>query len=241
VYHLLIINGWSANSHFWDTFIDDLPDLYSCQVIDLDSTMDLTDCCELIDSYVQDNTLLMGWSLGGMVAAKYAALSTKRFLGVITLQATPCFVEKTDWPYALPVDELKSLRGVVESNNLKLLIRNFSNLLVSGSQQYKEDRRQLKPIYTEGNLCSVSALLLGLDLLLKLDLRKDYQNIKVPFMAIFGEHDVLVSVKQVDEIKALFPVHEFHVINGMAHFPCGAHRQQVLERLECFVAALDCM
>jgi len=238
VYHLLIVNGWSANSHFWDAFIHDLPDAYSCQLIDLDSTMGLTDCCELIDSYVQDNTLLMGWSLGGMLAAKYAALSARRFLGLITLQASPCFVEKGGWPYALAIGELLVLRDVVKNHNLKLLVRNFSSLLVNGSKQYKVDRRQLKPVYTESKLCSVSALLSGLDLLLNLDLREDYQNINVPFMGLFGEQDALVSVRQVEDIKMLSPKHDFFVINDMAHFPCGAHRQQVIEHLKSFVDAL---
>ena len=235
MYHLLIINGWSANARFWNEFIEDLPAGVNSQVIDLDSSKSLEDYLVLIDQNVRENTLLLGWSLGGMLATKYAATSPKKFLGVVTLQATPCFIEKPDWVHGLSHLDFSALNDTVAEQNFSVLVRSFSNLLVSGAKRHKEDRRKLKPVYAEQYIFSGSVLLSGLDLLRELDLRADLPKIKVPFLHVFGGQDSLVSLRQVNQIRELAPTHEFCVIEDMAHFPCGVYRQQIIKRLKSFV------
>jgi len=235
VQHLLIINGWSANAHFWDDFIAGLQGDYLCEVIDLEQGMTLDESMQLIDDHIFENSLILGWSLGGTLAAYYAANSGKVFRGLILLQSSPCFVAQKGWAAGLPLDEFQSIYRLVVDQDFKLLVRHFTHLLVNGSDQHKVDRRFLKLRYTEQGLDDNGSLQAGLNLLSNLDVRESLSRINVPCLHVFGQQDALVSVLQVDEIKALVPAHRFNIIDDMAHFPCGAYREAVQTCLNNFV------
>jgi len=243
--HLLLINGWSANADFWGDFSNDLPDQFELQVIDLNQEKTLGEWLEVIDQNVTNNTLLMGWSLGGAFAIQYAAISKKPFLGLITLQTNPCFIAKDSWPHGLAKSEFEMLYDLVlqsvESGEMASVIRRFSHLLVDGSLKHKGDRRNLKKCYSEITLANARALLSGLVFLCDFDLRQVLPKVSLPSLHLFGEQDALVAVDVSNDLKSLTlnsDNHKVLVLGEMAHLPCFSHRVEVISTLEAFVETL---
>lgn len=240
--HLLLINGWSANAAFWSEFASDLSNQFSFQVIDVDQSKTPDQWVQIIDRQVTENTLLMGWSLGGLLAIYYASISVKKNLGLITLQTNPCFIARREWPNAMMENEFQSLYQLVlnlDTNDSKLkFIRKFSHLLVQGSARHKVDRCHLKVLFTLNKLADRDALLSGLNLLRGLDVRKALTSVDIPCLHIFGQKDVLVPVELIDDLRQLVPEHQVVMNNEMAHLPCWSYRKEVISYLESFVKTL---
>jgi len=235
--HLLLINGWSANMRFWQDFIADLPESFSCQVIDLDQDKALNEWLELIDQSVSKNTVLMGWSLGGTLAIQYAASTNKSFLALVTLQTNPCFLVRRGNVVGLDSNEFDALNALVsdEPNKRKALVRQFTHLLVVGSLAHKEDRRNLKLNYSETALSDVEVLRSGLKFLADLDARQALTEVPQPCLHIYGRHDALVPVEVSALVKKNNPHHQVQVIDEMAHLPCCAYRTDVISSLDRFL------
>jgi len=238
--HLLLINGWSVNERVWQDFIADLPESYICQVIDLDQNKTLSEWLELIDQTVSENTVLMGWSLGGTLAIQYAASTNKSFLALVALQTNPCFLAKGGDTVGLDSKELEALNTLVsdEPSKRKALVRQFTHLLVKGSLAHKEDRRSLKLNYSETALPDVVVLRSGLKFLTDLDVRQALRLITQPCLHIYGRHDALVPVEVSMLVQKSNPHHQVQVIDEMAHLPCCAYRTDVISNLEKFLGAI---
>ena len=242
--HLLLINGWSANAGFWDEFSKDLSEQFTVQVIDIDQTRSLYEWLELIDQNTSSNTILMGWSLGGNLAIKYASVSQKKFLGLITLQTNPCFIAQDQWANALVLSEFSALYDLVKNDDRKAFVRRFTHLLVNGSSQHKSDRKKLKACYSEATIKESAILLSGLDLLRDLDVREDLIKVSLPSLHLLGKADALIPAGVETDVNALLlnssacQNHQVKVLAEMAHLPCWAYRSEILMNINSFVKTI---
>jgi len=234
---LLIVNGWSANAKFWTDFERGIEQAIKLTVIDLDKNQSLEEYLKLIDQYVTPNTLILGWSLGGTLALKYAASCLRPFLGLMTLQTNPCFVVQDDWPMGMDKALFESLKALVLNDGVSALHRQFSHLLVKGSDQHRSDRAYLKEVYRRDSLFSEDTLLSGLALLASMDAREYYKKISLPCLHLYGTQDSLVDVHIVGKVEKLNPLHRCQIIKGMGHLPSGDYRPQVQHALNAFMKA----
>jgi len=224
---LLIVNGWSASSQLWASFIENLPAGIDAKVIDLDRCRSLESWREVIDSNVDHNTLLMGWSLGGMLAIDYAASTDKHLVGLCTLQTNPSFVLRQGWEHAMSQGAFEQFYSLTERGSQSDLIRQFSHMLVAGSHAYKADKRQLQGLYNELTLAEPQVLRSGLELLRDLDLRRALVKLRLPGLHLFGGGDVLVPPSVSTVVQLLAPRHTVRVIMGMGHLPCLTHQAEI--------------
>ena len=233
------------NASFWDEFSKDLSAQFTVQIIDIDQTKSLDEWLELIDQNISSNTLLMGWSLGGNLVVKYASVSQKEFLGLITLQTNPCFIAQDQWANALALSEFSALYDLVKNDDKKALVRRFTHLLVHGSSQHKSDRKKLKACYSETSIKERAILLSGLDLLRDLDVRDALTKVSLPCLHILGKADALIPAGVEADLKTLIrnsrgacQNHQVKVLADMAHLPCWAHRTEILKGIESFVKTI---
>ena len=219
--------------------------MFNVQVMNIDQSKTVGEWLALIDQYVSKHTLIMGWSLGGNLAIKYASCAQKKFLGLITLQTNPCFITHDRWTHALSIAEFLALYELVKNDDQKAIVRRFTHLLVSGSRQHKADRRHLKKCYSEASLQDSTVLLSGLELLRDLDVSEDLLAITVPCLFFLGAEDVLVPKGVAKDIATLWHRRELDeghhsviLVDGMAHLPCWAHRSEILMHIKRFVKTL---
>lgn len=253
IQHVVLLNGWSATSRLWADFFDSSFESYSVEIIDLDEDYSVADYCHLLDRHMKGPTLLIAWSLGGALALHYAAVHRSReqancLKAVVVLQTSPCFVEREDWSAGMNANDFLSLQALVEKGDKNLLVKRFAHLMVSGSENHKQDRTILKVCYQSDYLPPLDALKSGLSILNTLDLRAVINLIQVPSLWLFGAKDVLVSGATSDYVHALLAnqnaanVHpsigRCEVLDQMAHLPCGVHANVVRKTIIKYLEAL---
>ena len=188
---LVLLHGWGFNSELFNNFVNQYQDQYRITKIDLPGhgrsdkvAGGIDEWCNEIIKILPNNPILLGWSLGGLLAINIA---TKIKLSKLILVAsTPNFVQNLDWQYGIDVDNFQQFSNTLKQNLSKGLKR-FISLQT-------QDKTQLKALNQSIDQfpASTAALNQGLDILLSTDLINEFKQLNIPIIAILGDHDTLV-------------------------------------------------
>lgn len=137
-----------------------------------------------LDHSIPPGAWLLGWSLGGMLAA---ALAVRRGLacpGVITFASNACFVTREGWPTAMAVDTFAAFAAQCVTDPAAT-IKRFGLLCVQGSST---GRALIKPLLADSSHADPQ----GLALLASLDNRQAVATLARPQLHVFASRDALV-------------------------------------------------
>lgn len=210
---LVILHGWGMNSAVFTplqaAFSEyrvhyiDLPGFGFSSVIkgDIDAWMNA------IIKIIPDNSIWLGWSLGGLIASRAASHSPHKVRALITVASSPYFMAQEDnissrtksdgtltkelaWPGMAP-QVLEQFHQAL-SLNVTRTISQFISIQAMGSLNAKSDIKQLKALINARPEPKAEALTQGLNMLARTDLREDINQIKQPWLRIWGRLDGLV-------------------------------------------------
>lgn len=192
--NLVLLHGWGFNSELFNDLIEQYKGQYRITVVDLpghgrsnDINGGLDEWCDEIIKILPKNPILLGWSLGGLLAIKIA---TKIAISKLILVAsTPNFIQANDWPYGIDEGNFRQFSDTLEINLSKGLKR-FVSLQT-------QDKNQLKTLNQSIDKfpASAKALNQGLEILLTTDLVDELNQLKIPIEVILGNHDTLVPYR----------------------------------------------
>jgi len=216
---IVLLHGWGCDSRIWESlrpFLNAHADLI---VLDIEyNGKSSDDCCNAIANILPDKSILLGWSLGGMLATRLAAMHPEKVAALISLASNASFVANNDWPNAM---EFKTFTGFVNAfvaNAQKALTR-FALLQVKGDKNSKQQLHYLKNCLTDN-----AELKVGLDYLREINnLDALSRKISCPSLYVFGENDTLVPVSAADDLKKILCSRESKasqsviVIDGAGH------------------------
>lgn len=237
---LVLLHGWGHHSGVWQPLVAQLQDRFQVHCIDLPGYGDaeLRDGTEqqawqlevLFDAFNELSigpAIWCGWSLGGMLATRYAAAYPQRVRGLVTIASNALFVEQSDWPCAMPAIDYEQFSTSLKAD-AKTTLSRFLALVSQGSPNVRADLRQLKKC-SAGT--SDGTLQASLNLLNEMDTRETIASLKVPHMHIFGELDALVPVSASDSIARLNDSAGIKIIAAAGHAPFLSHTEQVVDVL----------
>ncbi|HPP47938.1 MAG TPA: alpha/beta fold hydrolase, partial [Accumulibacter sp.] len=160
--------------------------------------------------------VLGGWSLGALLALQVALLARERLAGLILIAATPCFMQRADWPEAQPAALLEGFAERVRTDPAATLSR-FITLFNQGDLHARTISRQLS-----GLICPLpvqAALQRGLQWLREVDLRQRLAAIDLPILLLHGARDPLNPLVAARYLTANLPQARLEVLAGAAHAP----------------------
>ena len=106
--NLVFLHGWGVNSGVWQPLIDILKHQYCITTIDLPgyglnhqqlpTPYNLQSIATLVEAYLPTNSILVGWSLGGLVAQQIANSYPEKIKQLVLICSSPKFSESDDWP-----------------------------------------------------------------------------------------------------------------------------------------------
>lgn len=213
--NVVLLHGWGFNSNFFDDFINQYQSRYRITKIDLpghgrsDEVFGgLKQWCNEIIKVLPNEPILIGWSLGGLLAIHIA---TKiRLSKLILVASTPNFVQNSDWDFGIDADNFRQFSDTLQLNLSKSLKR-FIHL----QTQDKAQIRKLSQLI-DAFPATTTALNQGLDILLNTDLVDALVALKTPVEVILGGCDTLVP----NNIHTWYQQHNIKVtILDTGHLP----------------------
>ncbi|KAA0452607.1 MAG: alpha/beta fold hydrolase [Candidatus Thioglobus sp.] len=190
---LVLLHGWGFNSELFAELIERYKGQYRITTIDLpghgrsaDVAGTIDDWCAEIIKILPDNPILLGWSLGGLLAINIASKVKLRRL--ILLSSIPKFVKNAAWNYGIDEDNFAQFSATLTLNLSKGLKR-FVSL-----QGVKKSQLKSLNCAIDALPATTMALNQGLDILLNSDLRTQFKQLKIPIQIVLGSRDTLVPV-----------------------------------------------
>ncbi len=244
---LVLLHGWGTNSGAFKQWIELLTSDYKVTLIDLPGfginhdvlpeTYTLQSVCDLVVPVVPRNAVLLGWSLGGLVAQQLAIKLGDLVKGLVTIGSSPCFVQKANWT-GIKSEVLGAFATQLDTSYEKTLER-FLAIQAMGSDNARVEARLLKKAITQYPSPASKALHGGLDILAKSDLRSELERIPVPTLRLYGKQDSLVPVAAADAIQQLHLQSEKVILSSAAHGPFISHPEQTANLVSQFVNDLN--
>ncbi len=244
---MVLLHGWAMHGGMFATLLPALARRFRVHVVDLPGhgrsaalepmTLDAI-VSAIAAPFAQENEPLtvLGWSLGGTVALRWAQRMPDHLARLVLVGTTPRFVAGPGWPHAMAPATLARF-GDELAVAYRLTLQRFLALQVHGSEEGRstlaEFRRQL---FARGEP-DPAALASALAVLAAADLRADVAGIETPALVITGEHDRLTPAAASVWLVQALPRGHLVTIPGAAHAPFLSHRAAFDAALEAFFDA----
>lgn len=178
--------------------------------------------------------VLLGWSLGGLVAQAIAIAYPKYINKLVLFCSTPCFIQASDWHCAISHEVLDSFAADLLRDEESTLSRFLSLQFLSAPDQ-KVRLREARRLLFARPRAQIGALKQGLALLKQSDLRPQLGEISCPTLVINAERDALVPPAAGQYLAEQVGDGHYVIIKGAGHAPFLSHTSVVCEFLDQFI------
>jgi len=239
---LVLLHGWAMHSGMWGPVAAALAPRFRVHAVDLPGhghsaavtpwTLD-TVVGEVAAAFAGDDAPLtvVGWSLGGAVALRWALAAPQRIGRLALVCTTPCFVARPDWPDAMAGATLAQF-GDELAVAYRLTLLRFLTLQMRGSDDGRATLAAMRAQLFARPDPAPAVLAAALAELAATDLRAAAPEIRQPALVVAGERDTLAPCAAGAWLARAMPDARFTAIAGAAHAPHLSHPA-------AFAAALD--
>jgi pimeloyl-[acyl-carrier protein] methyl ester esterase len=240
---LVLLHGWALHGGLFAPLAAALADRYRVTCIDLPghgrshcepAFDDLAGLASIVAAALPPACTLLGWSLGGMVAAQIAASGHHAPERLVLVASTPRFVADASWPHGLAAPIVHEFAAQLRRDPQDL-IRRFLSLQARGDERQVALLRQLRAAVFEHGEPSPAALEAGLAVLTESDLRGSLGGISVPTLVVAGEYDRLTPAAASRWMAANIPTARLSILKAAGHAPFLSHAHGFLEALLGFL------
>ncbi len=175
--------------------------------------------------------VLVGWSLGGNLGARFAAKHPDKVIGLITMGSTPSFVRADDWPEGKHSDAYQEFADGVAAD-IQAAMKGFAPVCARGSDDLKAAIRSLRA-------SAKWALSQGTDWRVLLDrlsedARSEWQKVSCPGFHFLAENDPLAKPGIAPSLQVLMPDHVVRVLSG-SHAVFLDHTDEVVQAVDALI------
>lgn len=236
---LVLLHGWSLHGGVWSALLARLATRHRLHVVDLPGHghsralpfAGFDAAADAIAREIPQGAILCGWSLGGLLALRLAARHPLRTTALALVSATPCFVERPDWPHAMKAATFDEFAGGLRVDPGGAVGR-FLALTTLGGPRARAGARALADEFASRGPASPDSLAAGLEALRATDLRGCVARIDCPTVVIHGRRDALVPVDAGRWLARSLPRARLTEIEDAAHLPLVSHAAKVADAIE---------
>jgi pimeloyl-[acyl-carrier protein] methyl ester esterase len=189
---------------------------------------------EELKLHLKHDLILLGWSMGGLLAQSIAAKLVQQVSKLVLVTATPVFVNQRDWRLGVNKKLLDSFAADLVSDYEKTLAR-FLAIQFLGLNEQKSLLRQAKALVFDRPSPNATILAQGLELLRNTDLRDHADDIRCPTLIINGENDTLITTAAAAYLAERIPNGRAVILKGAGHAPFLSHAAEFTSYLGRFI------
>ncbi len=190
---------------------------------------------QFLENNLPEKAVILGWSLGGVLALRYAIFNPDRVKALITVASSPrfCALEEEHWP-GTDAKLLDKFASELTQENSARVVDKFLSLQAMGSLSMKNDIREIRQLLAKDPLPSYYELISGLKTLQDEDLRNSVTRLKCPSLHMYGANDRLVPASG----KNIWPQTAktlIHIFEKSSHAPFISEPEEFLKIMEDFL------
>jgi pimeloyl-[acyl-carrier protein] methyl ester esterase len=163
----------------------------------------------------QQSVVLVGWSMGGMLAMQRAALEPRSVAALVLISSMRRFCISDDYPEGVPAANLRALSIGCRRRTIPTLEGFYEQAAWPQETQTEHDPRQQRAQRVAADH-SID-LQQGLDYLRQADLSDTIADLSVPTLILHGRDDAVVSLAAADDLRARIANSELHIRDGIGH------------------------
>jgi pimeloyl-[acyl-carrier protein] methyl ester esterase len=236
---LVLLHGWGTHPVIWEPLLEHLPGDWRVHNLPLPgyagartvSPYRLEALAESLVPQLPDHALLVGWSLGGLVALSIALRSPERLRGLVLAGATPCFVTRPGWPHAVAPEVFAGFAQSLAQDYAGTL-RRFLALQAQGSDSVSAVLKLLRQRLFDQPRPEGAVLEAGLEILQDTDLRGGLAHLALPLTLVHGAGDKLAPLAAARWLAQQVHGSRLHEIDGAGHAPFLSHPAEVAEIIQ---------
>lgn len=241
---LVLLHGWAMHGGVFAPLANALAARCQTITVDLpghghsrDSTLSLAldALTDALAAQLPERAVIVGWSLGGLVALAYAQRHPARVRGLGLIAASPRFVAAADWPAGMD-PRVFEVFGEELARDYRGTLDRFLMLEAQGSAHLREELRFLRDAVFARGEPAPRALHEGLRLLQTSDLRAWLPSLAMPSLWLAGRRDRLVSPQAMRDAAMLAPRSRVLSLDGAGHAPFLVAPAAVADALMDFAA-----
>jgi pimeloyl-[acyl-carrier protein] methyl ester esterase len=212
------------------------PDLPGYGTSTLPDNATAASLADVLSAQAPDKIILLGWSMGSLIAQAWAARHPQQVEALILVAATPCFQQREKWAHGLPAADVAAFAQGVASD-WRATLNRFLSLQARGSEDARSLIAQLRAEISGAGEPRPETLAAGMRLLAETDLRDAVSTLKQPTLLIHGERDGICPLPAAQWLAAQMPNAQLTLIARAAHAPFLSHPQAFNTLVSGFIHA----
>jgi len=180
----------------------------------------------------QEPFVLVGWSLGGMLAIRLAQHYTTRIKALVLVGSTPSFRQREDWLYGCDTPTFAAFEQGIASQASKIMSRFFALMFHDTNISRSDYNKIVCQAVDKNHPPSMLALQQGLQMLSDWDLRAQLAHIKQPTLVLHGQQDAVIPVQAGQYLAEHIPHADWLCFEDAGHAPFLTHPESFHEMLE---------
>jgi pimeloyl-[acyl-carrier protein] methyl ester esterase len=164
-------------------------------------------------------SIIVGWSLGGIMAMQLALQYPDRVAGLVLVSTTPAFCNREGWQHGCNRELFDAFESGVKNSSPKTMSRFFALMLHGDGISRAEYNRIARQAIDKSALPSSATLKAGLDYLATTDLRKTLPDIQQPTLVLHGAKDAIIPTEAGKALAETVPHARWHLFSRCGHAP----------------------
>lgn len=227
---VVLLHGWGMHGGIWGGVAAELARDFRVHCVDLPgygaspslAPYTLDALARRVSESFPMPVAVCAWSLGGMVAQRWAQTAPQQVGKLALVAGTPRFVAGDGWPHGVEPALLEGFAASLE-DDFEGSLKRFLSLQARGDEQAKVVMKQLRERLFLHGKPGLDVLRGGLEILLNADLRPAATLISQATLLIHGDYDRLTPIGAAQWLAKMLPRARLEVLHGCAHAPFLSH------------------
>lgn len=235
---LVVLHGWGMNQAVWQPVRAQLEARARVSWLDLpghghSQSMRMGSLDEVVDQladHIPEDAIVMGWSLGGLVAQALAQAYPNKVAGLVLVASTPRFVAGEAWAHGLAEQVLTGFASDLQQD-YAATVKRFFALQFMGVRSDPASVHALRDAVM-ARPAALQALDDGLEILRTADFRQHV--VQQPCLWLLGRLDKLIPVSVAAGLSELGYT-QVNVLPKAAHVPFVTHPDEFMAAVGRFM------
>jgi pimeloyl-[acyl-carrier protein] methyl ester esterase len=229
VNQIIFISGWGSDSSVWNPVLTPFVSNHRCDPVSweecLSNELNNTSLFKLL-SESNSSHILVGWSLGGMIALSAAIAFPEKVSGVVLISSSARMVQDKEYEGIRP-RVLKAMRFRLKTDKQGLL----NDFAAMGISPAKNDlvRKYFVDTALEINNDKLSE---GLSYLQSFDLRNRLADVRIPVNIVHGECDGIMNLTNARYLEENLLNADLVIVDGAGHFLIHSNPEIIIESIK---------